>query len=285
MKINRLPRLDRDEALARMATRAGGVTEAARELIEALTDDFSLDELLREYPDLLARLEATEAEMVDLGIPRSQGILARLHEASANSETDTASCESPARIHWHSGDLHLAAFSSIEDDDYDCFIVDGDLIVDGCLEITPFMDYGGFIVLGSLRAETMICTGALVVRGDVHLRHAYLNAGNDCAMVVGGNLTTISLVEEGEFVHVQGDLEARCVATFHNVVQVDGKERCARRIENAGYAASTRQVFDPDLLEAFEGEDDDGAPVEAWHTGDAYLDRLRQGGSPLQDGD
>ncbi|ANM78251.1 hypothetical protein A4U88_3693 [Serratia marcescens] len=106
--------------------------------------------------------------------------------------------ERPA-IRWHSGDLHLPAFFPDEHDshDYDYLIVDGDMIVEGCLAVSPQREDGGIVVLGRLQADTLICWGGLVVRDDVRIRHAYCSSGNDGAFVVGGDLTALTLVETG----------------------------------------------------------------------------------------
>ncbi|MCP1107757.1 hypothetical protein M6G53_20515 [Serratia nevei] len=193
-----------------------------------------------------------------------------------------------ANIRWHSGDLHLPSFLPTKDDmhDYDCLIVEGNLIVDGCMEVSPQIDEGGIIVLGRLQADTLICWSGLVVRGDASVQHAYFSSGNDCSFVVGGNLTAISLLETGEFIHVHGDLDARCLALLHNFVQVDGEERCGCRIDGSQCEEPMKRMFDPSLLKAFEGEDADGQRIVGWYPDDdAYLERLQEGGSPLRSGD
>ncbi|WLS89817.1 hypothetical protein RAM09_10475 [Serratia marcescens] len=95
--------------------------------------------------------------------------------------------DEPPAIRWHSGDLHLPAFFPDEHDshDYDYLIVDGDMIVEGCLAVSPQCEDGGIVVLGRLQADTLICWGGLVVRDDVRIRHAYCSSGNDGAFVVG----------------------------------------------------------------------------------------------------
>ncbi|MEL5414494.1 hypothetical protein ACUNGU_11190 [Serratia sp. IR-2025] len=235
MKINTLPLLGCDEALARLTILAGGVADASAELLNRNGYD----------------------------------------------------SEQPA-IRWHSGDLHLPSFFPDENDrhDYDYLVVEGDLIVEGCMAVSPQREDGGIIVLGRLQSDTLICLGELLVRDDVHIRHAYCSSGNDGAFVVGGNLAVLTLVETGEFIHVHGDLDARCLASLQNFVQVDGETRCDCRIDSAQSAEPITRMFASDLLKAFEGEDNDGQHIVGWYPDDdAYLACLQQGRSPLRSGD
>lgn len=134
MKINALPLLGCDEALARLTILAGGVADASAELLNRNGYD----------------------------------------------------SEQPA-IRWHSGDLHLPSFFPDENDrhDYDYLVVEGDLIVEGCMAVSPQREDGGIIVLGRLQSDTLICLGKLLVRDDARIRHAYCSSGNDGAFVVG----------------------------------------------------------------------------------------------------
>lgn len=63
----------------------------------------------------------------------------------------------------------------------------------------------------------------------------------------------LTLVETGEFIHVHGDLDARCLASLQNFVQVDGETRCDCRIDSAQSAEPITRMFASDLLKAFEG--------------------------------
>lgn len=196
--------------------------------------------------------------------------------------------DEPPAIRWHSGDLRLPAFFPDEHGghDYDYLIVDGDVIVEGCLAVSPQREDGGIVVLGRLQADTLICWGGLVVRDDVRIRHAYCSSGNDGAFVVGGDLSALTLVETGEFIHVHGDLDARCLASLQNFVQVDGETRCDCRIDSAQSEDLIKRMFAPGLLKAFEGMDNDGQRLVGWYPDeDAYLACLRQGRSPLRRGD
>lgn len=90
----------------------------------------------------------------------------------------------------------------------------------------------------------------------------------------------------GEFIHVHGDLDARCLASLQNFVQVDGETRCDCRIDSAQSEDLIKRMFAPGLLKAFEGMDNDGQRIVGWYPDDdAYLACLRQGRSPLRRGD
>ncbi|AIM21616.1 hypothetical protein [Serratia sp. SCBI] len=128
--------------------------------------------------------------------------------------------DEPPVIRWHSGDLRQPAFFPDEHDghDYDYLIVDGDVIVEGCLAVSPQREDGGIVVLGRLQADTLICWGGLIVRDDVRIRHAYCSSGNDGAFVVGGDLTALTLVETGSlsmFMAISTrDVSLRCRTSF-----------------------------------------------------------------------
>ncbi|WP_313245899.1 hypothetical protein [Stenotrophomonas rhizophila] len=169
------------------------------------------------------------------------------------------------------------------DDDVHCLIVDGDLDVDGTLVLNWPDEWPGVIILGSLKARNFICGGWVVVRDNVECEHVYACSLNDGGLTIGGHFKVDSFLETGHHVKVCGDLEARFIATIQNEIDVEGDVRCT----NFQYREDRdhlRSWVDAELLERHQATGDDGVRSTYWYPGDAYEQRIADGGSPVRSG-
>jgi len=265
--VSRLTTVQAKQVLNRQPKKAKQFLHRAFASIEDLADSSGASEILMDMREELIGSGAFSAEMLD-----------RMEAAASASPSAGASIEAPVVIcipgMQLQGDWSLNL-------DVDCLIVDGDLSVDGRLEIAHYLDDGSVIVLGTLTAHNMTCEGWLVVCGDLAVHHMHACSGNDCAMLIAGNLSARSVVETGQEIFVAGNVFADVIAMFQNELTVEGKMQCLQ------YAPSWRTPslttwFDYGMMEECVFEDDDGSTVLAPYPSDDYVGRLLAGASPLR---
>lgn len=265
--VFRLTTVQAKQLLNRQPKKAKQFLHRAFASIENLADNSGASDILMDMREELIGSGAFSGEM-----------LGRMEAAASASPPAGASIEAPVVIRIPGMQLQGDWSLNL---DVDCLIVDGDLSVDGRLEIAHYLDDGSVIVLGSLTAHNMTCEGWLVVCGDLAVHHMHACSGNDCAMLIAGNLSARSVIESGQEIFVAGNVFAEVIAMFHNELTVGGQMQCLQ------HAPSWRTPglatwFDYGMMEECVFEDDDGSTVLAPYPSDDYVGRLLAGASPLR---
>jgi len=264
--VSRLTTVQAKQLLYRRPGKAKQFLQRAFAPIEDLAHDLGAGESLKDMREALIETGAFSTEQVD-----------RIEAASSASPSAGVISEAPVVICIPGMQLHGDWSLNLE---VDCLIVDGDLRVDGTLEIAHSLDNGSVIVLGSLNAHNMTCEGWLVVCGDLAVHHVHAGSGNDCAMLIAGNLSARSVIETGQEIFVAGNVHAEAIAMFQNELTVGGQMQCPH------YAPDWRTPglvtwFDSGMMDESAFQDDDGSTVLAPYPSDDYVERLATGASPL----
>lgn len=270
--------LSSDEAKAILAHQGGRIAEEAVNVIEEWFEQSPPDELTREK--MLRCYDESIALYRRAGEEEKLRQAKELRDLIVTSENG-AIPEPDLKFLLMKGGTLSGSWES--DYQTDCLIIDGDLTIEGTLGLNHLDETRCVVVLGSVRADNLVCGGWVVVRDDLDCRHIHACSLNDGALIVGGNMKVETFLETGQYVQVGGDLDARFLGMVHNQIDVAGQVRCPD-FERRADDDYLLEWIDGALLECEQCEDDDGQLVPSVHPTEEYDQRIASGGSPLRAG-
>ncbi len=248
-----MQKINSAQATAIFAAHGGGVTGDMDNALHWIQDPLAnTDEgFMEELYEMLAESESISPEMID-----------QMRAATAHHQP-----EEP-EIFLHEGDYVTETLEPTSD----MLIITGNVQLSKYLKSAHFHDNGTIIILGSLVSEVAIITGSLIVGGGMNVRHIYASSGNDCGLVVGGNLLALSILETGQYIKAYGAIFADTIISTHNSVEADGGVNAKQIfLHETPNISKPSTVLEPVLIDAAGYIDDD-----------AYITWLIAGNNPLK---